>query len=132
MIKFCEYGFVFLMGAWGYSIIELLWRHYTHWSMAVTGGICLMILYGIHVTVRRGNRVRKAVFAALSITAIEFAVGMLVNRTLGWHVWDYSENFGNILGQVCPLYTVLWFFLSFPVFWICEWIHKNFYLKILS
>ena len=35
---------VFVMGGLGYGAIEILWRGATHWSMLLTGGICLLIL----------------------------------------------------------------------------------------
>ena len=30
-------------------------------------------------------------------------------------VWDYSRRKGNLLGQICPLYSALWFLLCIPV-----------------
>ena len=39
-----EYLGLFLLGAAGYSLLEVLWRGYTHWTMGVTGGLFLAIL----------------------------------------------------------------------------------------
>ena len=36
---------------------------------------------------------------ALVCTAIEFSMGLIVNADL--QLWDYTNNFGNIMGQVC-------------------------------
>ncbi len=36
---------------------------------------------------------------ALTCSIIEFTMGLLINADL--QLWDYSENFGNIMGQVC-------------------------------
>ena len=36
---------------------------------------------------------------ALTCTIIEFGMGLIVNAN--HELWDYSENFGNIMGQVC-------------------------------
>lgn len=36
---------------------------------------------------------------ALTCTLIEFTMGLLVNSN--YQLWDYRENFGNIMGQVC-------------------------------
>ena len=33
-----EYLMVFLLGGAGYCLIEVLWRGFTHWSMALAGG----------------------------------------------------------------------------------------------
>jgi uncharacterized membrane protein len=51
---------------------------------------------------------------SLVITAVEFAVGIVVNIFLGLNVWDYSSVPGNILGQICPAFTLLWFLVSIP------------------
>jgi hypothetical protein len=32
----------------------------------------------------------------------------MLNLWLGLGVWDYSGMWGNVLGQVCPLYAVIW------------------------
>ena len=36
---------------------------------------------------------------ALTCSAIEFTMGIIVNSN--YQLWDYRENFGNIMGQVC-------------------------------
>ena len=33
-------------------------------------------------------------------------------RLMGWAVWDYSALWGNLWGQVCPLYSLYWLGLS--------------------
>ncbi len=49
------------------------------------------------------------------ITAIELCFGLICNRWLHWGVWDYSSNWGNLWGQICPFYTFLWFLLCIPL-----------------
>ena len=56
--------------------------------------------------------IRQQLIAASGITAIEFVVGLILNVWLGLNMWDYSNMPGNILGQICPEFMVLWFFLS--------------------
>ena len=41
---------------------------------------------------------------------------------LGWGVWDYSGIPGNILGQICPQYTVLWMPVSLAGIILDDWI----------
>ena len=60
--------------------------------------------------------VLAALAGAAIITAYEFAVGMIVNVQLGWQVWDYSQIPGNILGQICPMFTGTWFVVCFLFF----------------
>ena len=55
----------------------------------------------------------QMLISAIIITVLEFMTGYIVNIKMGLGVWDYSELPYNIMGQVCLLYTVLWFFLSY-------------------
>lgn len=52
------------------------------------------------------------ILSAIIITVIEFIAGCILNIWLGMNIWDYTDEFGNILGQICPKHTVYWFFLS--------------------
>lgn len=45
---------LFTLGAAGYSAIELLWRGRTHWSMGLTGGVCVLAMH--HVNGRMQGR----------------------------------------------------------------------------
>ena len=44
MEKFKEYAAVCTVGSVGYSAIEVLWRGFTHWTMALTGGVGFLLL----------------------------------------------------------------------------------------
>ena len=41
-------------------------------------------------------------------TVLEFITGLVVNVILRWDVWDYSNLPGNIMGQICPQFMILW------------------------
>ena len=56
--------------------------------------------------------VHQQLIAALGITVIEFDFGLILNVWLELGMWDYSDLPGNIMGQICPQFAVLWFFLS--------------------
>ena len=114
--KIRDYSVICLIGSVGYSLLEILWRGFTHWTMAATGGLCLTLLYRLDQKHSREGLFLRCLKGATLITAVEFLVGCLVNRLLKWQVWDYSNSFGNLLGQVCPLYSLLWFFLCIPVY----------------
>lgn len=107
--------FLFLLGAGGYSFLEIASRGFTHWSMAITGGVCFLgILMISQRFVHRSLWTQAALGGAL-VTGVEFCVGVMVNLILGWQVWDYSDCFGNVLGQVCVQYTFYWCLLSYCV-----------------
>lgn len=103
--------FIFAIGALGYGGLEILFRGYTHWTMMLTGGACLLTLHAFNQQFPDTPVLVKALWGAAIITIYEFAVGLVVNLWYGWRVWDYSLLPGNIMGQVCPLFTGIWFFL---------------------
>lgn len=118
-----EFIIVYLLGAVLYGTIELLWRGWTHWSMLILGGVCFSLMYLLSEAPL--PFILKLAISALSITLLEFGTGYLVNITLGWQVWDYSAHALNIKGQVCPLFSFLWFLLSIPGLALCSVMHRG-------
>ncbi len=108
-----EFAFIFICGAIGYGSIELLWRGHTHWTMLLLGGVCLYLIYLISTRMRE-KLWQKLLMCAAAISALEFVVGCLVNLRLGWAVWDYSDMPYNLLGQICPTFSLMWLLLSLP------------------
>lgn len=105
----------FLIGAVGYSLLEILWRGFTHWTMAITGGSCMTAICWANRRLKGRNLWQRCLVGASIITAAEFLVGCLVNRKLHWQVWDYSEETYNLLGQVCLPFCLIWYALCIPV-----------------
>ena len=112
MKKFKKYMIFFAVGGAGYAVIELLWRGHTHWTMVIAGGLCFIIFSIIARKMRRAPLVLSAAVGALAVTAVELSFGLLFNRALGMGVWDYSSQPCNICGQVCPLFSLLWWILA--------------------
>lgn len=106
---------LFLTGAAGYCALELLWRGYTHWSMGLTGGACLVGLYWLHRRLARRPLAVQAAAGAALVTAAEFCVGCVVNLALGWNVWDYSGWHVQLLGQICLVFSMVWYLLCLLV-----------------
>lgn len=117
---------VALFGGALYSLAEILFRGYTHWSMTITGGICLLLIYSRYEKKPREPLAKKCVYGALVITAAEFTAGCIVNLWLKWDVWDYSAHPFNIMGQICPLFTAMWFFITIPAVWLCRAFERRF------
>lgn len=114
---------VFLIGATGYSIIEYIFRGYTHWSMALTGGACLLAFYYYAKANRQTATMIKATVGACIFTVFEFFVGLVVNVWFGWHVWDYSAQPGNLIGQICPMFSFIWFLICLTILLVYENLH---------
>ena len=104
---------IFILGGAAYGLLETRFRGYTHWTMVLTGGACVLTLYLLSGWLLSMNLVLSAMAGAVIITIYEFCVGVIVNLRLGWDVWDYSSLPGNILGQICPTFTLAWFMLCF-------------------
>lgn len=107
---------LFAIGALCYGMIEVAWRGHTHWSMLLLGGLCFVLLY--QLSERAMPLILQALLGALGITLLELGTGLLCNRLLGMSVWDYSREWGNLFGQICPRYSLFWFLLCLPVFWV--------------
>ena len=121
-----EYGIMFLLGCFIYSLLEIAARGYTHWTMTLLGGIVGMLLYRLHGTAPRHTLLLQALSGAFIITALEMVVGVLDNLVLQWHVWSYREMPWNVYGQICLPFSVLWFLDCIPALGICEVVRKRF------
>ena len=113
---FKTYPMLFLIGALCYSLIELVYRGHTHWTMAATGGVVLCMLCSIHLRLPDIYLYEKCLLGTMFITSLEFTEGVILNRILGLRIWDYSDAPFNILGQICPEFSALWCFLCIPPF----------------
>ena len=121
-----EYGIMFLLGCFIYSLLEIAARGYTHWTMTLLGGIVGMLLYLLPGTAPRHTLLLQALSGAFIITALEMVVGVLDNLVLQWHVWSYREMPWNVYGQICLPFSVLWFLVCIPALGICEVVRKRF------
>ena len=118
-----NYFIIFLFGGLYYCFLEALWRGYTHWTMAVTGGACFLGLFVISVKGRRLPLLWQCLAGSVLITTIEFCAGCIVNLLLGWNVWDYSTLRFPLMGQICLAFSVVWFFLCIPGIGLCRLLH---------
>ena len=125
---------IFTCGGAIYCIIEILFRGYTHWSMFIAGGLCLFILYNLYGAIEADSGQRcslwhKCALGTLVITAVELTSGIFVNILFGLSVWDYSAVPFNYLGQICPAFAALWFFLCIPVIFLCDFFNAIFHRR---
>ncbi len=127
MQKLKEQLTVFATGAAGYPAIELIWRQSTHWSMALAGGTCLLLLYNLYGKFSKLSLGLKCLLGSGVITAVEFAAGLVVNCWQNWNVWDYSCFKFHFMGQICLVYSVLWGLLCLPVSGLCKIMRKHFH-----
>lgn len=110
---FIKYLILFLLGGYIYYGIEILWRGYSHYSMIICGGICFIYAGLQNEQIEWDYPFWKQVLRVEAfILSAEFITGCIVNLWLGLDVWDYSGLPGNILGQTCPQFALLFLPLS--------------------
>lgn len=118
-----KYLFLLDVGGLLYILIELAWRGWSHWTMFILGGICFIYLGLINEFLPWSMPLwQQILIGAAGITVLEFCTGCIVNLWLGWGVWDYSGMPGNILGQICPQYMLLWLPVSLAGIVLDDWI----------
>ena len=78
--------------------------------MFLAGGLCFLLIGHLNRVEPKLPLPLRAVVGAAIVTAVELGTGMLVNRQ--YQVWDYRDQPGNFMGQICPLFSALWIPLS--------------------
>lgn len=86
--------------------LELLWRGWSHGTMFLAGGVCFLLIGHLGEVRPALPLLWQAVAGAGIITMVELAAGMAFNRS--YQVWDYRSSPGNFLGQICPIFSLLW------------------------
>lgn len=123
-----KYLFLGWFGGATYVTLEVLWRGYSHWTMLVLAA-AIFIVIGLlnEVWSWQTSLTLQVVTGTIVATVLEFVTGCVVNRWLGWAVWDYSNIPGNLLGQICPQYTAIWAILSLVAILLDDYIRWRFF-----
>ena len=101
---------LFYTGGTVYLSLELLYRGRSHGSMFLAGGLCFLLIGHMNRVEPKLPLPLRALVGALIVTAVELGTGMVFNRQ--YQVWDYRDQPGNFMGQICPLFSALWIPLS--------------------
>lgn len=88
-----ERASLFLLGGGAYAALELAWRGTTHWTMFLTGGVCLCLLQAL--ADRPLPLGPAAAVGAAGVSGLELAVGAVCRRVLHTAVWDYADEWGQ-------------------------------------
>ena len=116
---------IFLIFSISYYLLEILWRGYSHWTMMILGGICGLLIGLINEITPTMKIWQQMLLGSIIVTILEFIGGCILNIWLGLGIWNYSNMPFNILGQVCLVYTILWFLLSYVVIWLDDKIREK-------
>lgn len=123
--KFKEYITVFGFGGVIYGLVEVVTRGYTHWSMFLTGGLAFLLIYIVNSKLGDKSLFLRCLIGCVIITSLEFTVGCIVNRQFNMNVWDYSDRPLNVLGQICPFFSLMWFLICIPANYLSLLLRRN-------
>ena len=106
--RLLEYGILWVLGGTFYYTFELLFRGFSHPSMFILGGICMMFFAMQGRAVHWKDPIWKQVIrCTIFVLAGEFITGLIVNKWLNLAVWDYSEQPFQLFGQICLPFALL-------------------------
>lgn len=151
---FLALAFLFFMGSLSGWVIELLFRRFfsranperkwinpgfcTGPYLPLYGfGLCIMFLIASlekyhFVENSFWNKVAFFALAALAMTVMEYIAGILCLKITKVRLWDYSDEWGNVQGIICPKFSLIWallgavyYFLIHPhileaLFWLSQ------------
>lgn len=108
MKKISELAFLWGIGGSLYYGIEMLYRGFSHWTMFLLGGICVVFMG------KQGEWCdwkyplwKQWLHCTLFVMCAEFFTGIIVNKWMKWDVWDYSDRRFQLFGQTCLLFIGL-------------------------
>ena len=127
---FLVLSFLFFIGSVSGWVMELLFRRFlssanpekkwinpgfcTGPYLPIYGyGLCVLYL----ITMLEGfmpkenvvlDKIILFVFMAFSMTAIEYIAGIISLKCNNVRLWDYSDEWGNIQGIICPKFSLIW------------------------
>lgn len=123
MMIFLDIVFLFFIGCTFGWILELFYRRLAHGYWVNPGflvgpylpiyGFGLCTLTVIYLTFYEMNlpSILVIILMGAAMTLIEFIGGLsFVNKPV--KLWDYSNNWGNYKGIICPLFSLIWTFIS--------------------
>ena len=92
-----------------YYGLELLYDGQSHWSMICLGFLCGFLCGQIneHKLTWDMPLWKQILYGEAIVLPLEFISGCILNIWLKLDVWDYSELWGNILGQSSPLFSII-------------------------
>lgn len=117
MNLFLTLAFLFFIGSTVGWILELFFRRIISSKKWINPGFLVgpyLPLYGFGLCIFyllaqiQLNGIAVIVIMALSVTALEYIGGLIFIKGMGVTLWDYSKEWGNIDGIICPLYTFFW------------------------
>jgi len=152
MNKFLILAFLFFIGSvigWG---IELFFRYFTSNDKKwINPGFCkgpYLPLYGVgacilyllaslekFIIISNPLLTKLILFIIMAIcmTVLEYIAGCISLKFTSIRLWDYSDEWGNINGIICPLFSFFWMLLGAVYYFLIhpyildalDWLSEN-------
>lgn len=129
-----ELAFLFFIGSVTGWLLEMFYRRFISSANSerkwINPGFCtgpylplygvgLCLLYLIALTERWNliksplwNKAMLFLVMAICMTLIEYIAGILALKIIKVRLWDYTNEWGNIQGIICPKFSVVWALLG--------------------
>lgn len=101
-------------------------------------GLCLLYLIAMLEDVSPiaspfWNKAALFALMAVAMTAIEYIAGIACLKFANLRLWDYSNDWGNVQGIICPLFSLIWalmgaayyFFIHPHILSALGWLSQN-------
>ena len=115
---------LFVIGSLIGWIIELFFRRFVSqkkWMNPgfLTGpylpiyGFGVLVLYAVSniplgITNQIADIIVRILIIGVGMTVVEFIAGLIFIKGLKVKLWDYSDHKGNIMGIICPSFSLIW------------------------
>lgn len=155
MNVFLELAFLFFMGSVSGWVLEVLFRRFISRANPerkwINPGFCTgpyLPLYGFGLCLVYliaslekwnfidnpfWNKVMLFLGMAICMTVIEYIAGILALKIMKVRLWDYTNEWGNIQGIICPKFSLIWavlgavyyFFIHPHILGAIHWLSQN-------
>ena len=140
---------LFVAGSLVGWVIELFFRRFVSQKKWMNPGFLtgpylpiygsgVVVLYAVSniplgITSQVWDIIVRILIIGVGMTLVEFIAGLIFIKGLGVKLWDYSNRKGNIMGIICPTFSLIWlavgslyYFLANPFFVSAvDWISEN-------
>lgn len=114
------HGYVFMIscGVVFGALLEGLLHERVIFASSLIMGIFFATIHRVNRILNDEPLITKALLSAFAITAVELGFGIVMNKILHLHLWDFSDSVFHLLGQICPRESLIRFIIAFPALYL--------------
>ena len=120
------HGYIFMISCG--IVFGALTEAFLHERVMFASSLIMGILFGAVHRITRAlpdePLLTKALLATAFITAVELGFGIISNKILHLHLWDFSDSTFHLLGQICPRECLFRFIIALPAIFFSRYADK--------